>query len=128
MLPSLNLPAWTVTLVTVLVVLGFFLAVTLAWAFDIGPDGQHKTSKQDSQQASADEAEPSQSHTHHKDSDQHRSIAVLPFVNMSGDEENEYFSDGVAEEILNLLTRLPQLRVSSGSSSFAYKGEQIENR
>jgi adenylate cyclase len=44
---------------------------------------------------------------------------------MSGDEENEYFSDGVAEEILNLLTRLQQLRVSSRSSSFAYKGEHV---
>ena len=43
-------------------------------------------------------------------------ICVLPFVNMSGDPENEYFSDGISEEILNLLTKLPQLKVSSRTS------------
>ena len=59
------------------------------------------------------------------DGDQH-SVAVLPFVNMSGDLENEYFSDGIAEEILNLLTKLPQLKVSSRTSSFFFKGKQID--
>ncbi|HET8898616.1 MAG TPA: tetratricopeptide repeat protein [Rhodanobacteraceae bacterium] len=54
-----------------------------------------------------------------------RTIAVLPFVNMSGDPENEYFSDGISEEILNLLTKLPQLKVSSRTSSFAFKGKDI---
>ncbi len=44
---------------------------------------------------------------------------------MSGDPENEYFSDGVSEEILNLLARLPQLRVSSRTSSSCFKGRQI---
>ena len=53
------------------------------------------------------------------------SICVLPFVNMSGDAENEYFSDGIAEEILNLLTKLPQLKVASRTSSFNYKGARI---
>jgi adenylate cyclase len=57
--------------------------------------------------------------------DDRRSIAVLPFVNMSGDPENEYFSDGIAEEILNLLVKLPQLRVASRTSSFVFKGEKI---
>jgi len=52
------------------------------------------------------------------------SIAVLPFDNMSGDPENEYFSDGIAEEILNLLVKLPQLRVASRTSSFVFKGEK----
>lgn len=50
------------------------------------------------------------------------SIAVLPFVNMSGDEENEYFSDGMSEEILNLLARIPALKVIGRTSSFAFKG------
>jgi len=58
------------------------------------------------------------------DDDGRRTIAVLPFVNMSGDAENEYFSDGIAEEILNLLTQLPQLKVASRTSSFAYKGKE----
>jgi adenylate cyclase len=124
-LPNLNLPQWSVTLVTVLVALGFVPAVILAWAFDIGPGGVHRTQNTGVDTASEKSvAEPSEPVTS-SDSDERRSIAVLPFINMSGDEENEYFSDGVAEEILNLLTRLPQLRVSSRSSSFAYKGEQI---
>jgi TolB-like protein/Tfp pilus assembly protein PilF len=52
-----------------------------------------------------------------------KSIAVLPFVNMSGDEENEYFSDGLTEELLNLLAKVDDLRVSSRTSSFAFKGK-----
>ena len=54
-----------------------------------------------------------------------RSIAVLPFVNMSSDPEQNYFSDGISEEILNLLAKVHQLRVVSRSSSFAYRGEDI---
>jgi serine/threonine-protein kinase len=51
------------------------------------------------------------------------SIAVLPFSNMSGDPENEYFSDGVTEEIINSLTKLGGLRVAARTSSFAFKGQ-----
>jgi len=55
-----------------------------------------------------------------------RSIAVLPFVNMSSDKEQEYFSDGIAEELLNLLTKISELRVISRSSAFSYKGKDID--
>jgi len=51
-----------------------------------------------------------------------KSIAVLPFVNMSADPDNEYFSDGIAEEILNVLARIPELKVAARTSAFAYKG------
>ncbi len=54
------------------------------------------------------------------------SIAVLPFVNMSGDAENEYFSDGLAEEMLNALARNPSLRVAARTSSFSFKGKDIQ--
>ena len=54
-----------------------------------------------------------------------QSIAVLPFVNMSDDASNEYFSDGISEELLNLLTKIPELRVISRSSAFSYKGKDI---
>jgi len=54
------------------------------------------------------------------------SIAVLPFVNMSSDPEQEYFSDGMSEQILNLLSKIPKLRVIARTSSFAFKGENIE--
>jgi TolB-like protein/DNA-binding winged helix-turn-helix (wHTH) protein len=53
------------------------------------------------------------------------SIAVLPFVNVSDDPANEYFSDGISEELLNLLAKVPELRVASRSSSFSFKGENL---
>ena len=53
------------------------------------------------------------------------SIAVLPFVNMSSDAEQEYFSDGLSEELLNLLAKIPQLGVAARTSSFSYKGKDI---
>ena len=55
-----------------------------------------------------------------------RSIAVLAFVNMSDDDSNEYFSDGLSEELLNLLAKVPELHVTSRSSAFAFKGEKID--
>jgi len=54
------------------------------------------------------------------------SIAVLPFVNMSDDVSNEYFSDGLSEELLNLLTKIPELRVTSRSSAFSYKDKNFK--
>ena len=54
------------------------------------------------------------------------SIAVLPFVNMSDDASNEYFSDGISEELLNLLAKIPQLRVISRSSAFSFRGKDID--
>jgi serine/threonine protein kinase/tetratricopeptide (TPR) repeat protein len=57
-----------------------------------------------------------------------KSIAVLPFVNMSADPENEYFTDGIAEEIINALTKVQALRVASRTSSFAFKGKNQDIR
>ena len=55
-----------------------------------------------------------------------KSIAVLPFVNMSDDKANEYFSDGISEELLSLLSKVPQLQVAARTSSFSFKGKQVE--
>jgi serine/threonine protein kinase/Tfp pilus assembly protein PilF len=57
-----------------------------------------------------------------------RSIAVLPFANMSNDREAEYFADGVSEELINALTKLGSLRVASRTSSFAFKGKELDVR
>ena len=54
-----------------------------------------------------------------------KSIAVLPFVNMSEDKANEYFSDGISEELLNLLAKIPQLQVTARTSSFSFKGKEV---
>ena len=56
------------------------------------------------------------------------SIAVLPFANMSGDQEQEYFSDGLAEEIINVLAHLPGLKVIARTSAFAFKGQNSDIR
>ena len=51
---------------------------------------------------------------------------MLPFVNMSPDKDQEYFADGMSEEVLNLLTQLPQLRVIARTSSFSFKGKEAD--
>jgi TolB-like protein len=57
-----------------------------------------------------------------------KSVAVLPFVNMSGDSANDYFSDGVTEEILNALAQIPNLKVAARTSAFAFKGKEEDLR
>jgi adenylate cyclase len=132
--PNLSLPDWTVKLVTILVVLGFVIAIMLAWAFDIGPGGVHRTAsiddagagpRQDAEASSEGVAANDKVRQSPAEIDQRKSIAVLPFINMSGDVENEYFSDGISEEILNLMVKLPQLRVASRTSSFMFKGKDV---
>ncbi len=56
------------------------------------------------------------------------SLAVLPFANLSADKENEYFSDGLAEEIINALTQLPGLRITARTSSFSFRGKEVDVR
>jgi serine/threonine-protein kinase len=63
-----------------------------------------------------------------KRAEQRLSIAVLPFVNIGGDKENEYFSDGLAEEILNLLAKIPELKVIARTSSFVFRGKEQDIR
>jgi len=60
------------------------------------------------------------------DSPDSNSIAVLPFINMSSDPEQEYFSDGITEEVLNLLVKIPELKVTSRTSVFSFKGQNID--
>jgi TolB-like protein len=55
----------------------------------------------------------------------YNSIAVLPFSNLSNDPDNEYFCDGLAEELLGALTKIENLRVAARSSTFAFKGRNI---
>ena len=138
--PQLDLPSWAPRLITLLVALGFPVALLLAWAFELTPEGV----KVDAGGAGskrifiiaaafaalalawylrAPEARDGSAVTSGSTADA-RSIAVLPFVNMSGDAENEYFSDGISEEILNVLARVPELSVAARTSSFQFKGER----
>jgi TolB-like protein/predicted Zn-dependent protease len=163
--PTLQLPDWTTTLVTVLLIMGFPVALVIAWAFELTPDGLKLDTAEDSTEpvtrkarskldlaivgllvlavvyfavdkfvlkaepdpveviaeeiSSADPLEPVPAA---EPIEREKSIAVLPFANMSGDPEQEFFSDGISEELLNVLAKVKDLRVTSRTSAFAFKG------
>jgi adenylate cyclase len=119
---ALELPSWTTTLVVVLGIAAFPVALVLAWAYEIGPAGVRRDLEVAPVESGMATAE-----SRVRDPGR-RSLAVLPLVNLSGDPENEYFSDGLAEELLNLLARLPQLRVTSRTSSFSFRGKDLDVR
>lgn len=113
--PALDIPDWALSMVVVLLIIGFPLAMVLAWMFETpAAIAQGRRRPERTRRAKRSDVEDS--------GNAPRSIAVLPFVNMSDDKENEYFSDGMTEEILNALAKVPELRVASRTSSFAFKG------
>ncbi len=116
----LGLPHWTLTLVIMLLILGFPIAVALAWALETTPEGIRR----EQPAAAAVPAESAQA-KHPADT---ASIAVLPFVDMSPDRDQDYFCEGMAEEILNALTRIEGLRVASRTSAFQFKGRATDVR
>jgi TolB-like protein/Flp pilus assembly protein TadD len=147
--PFLEIPNWAIKLVIVLVLLGFPIALVLAWAFELTPQGIRRAADADAggksprrgwialvlvaavaaagvavwQWPSRPREQPPPSAAEPPPAAEMKSIAVLPFVNMSGDPANEYFSDGITEEILNAIAHVPGLRVAARTSSFAYKGK-----
>lgn len=125
--PALLLPDWTERLVLALAIIGFPLAVVLAWAFELSPEGVQREKSQTPEQAPDEAARTSTSpSTPAARSDHRHAVAVLPLTNISGDPENEFFSDGITEEILNLLARQPELRVISRTSSFSFKNTSLD--
>jgi TolB-like protein/Flp pilus assembly protein TadD len=102
----LGLPDWVMSFLVVLVIAGFPVALLLAWRYDFTPRGIHRD------RGSVPEAAAGRP-----------SIAVLPFVDMSPDKDQQYFCEGVAEEILNALTRIRELRVAARSSSFQFPAD-----
>jgi TolB-like protein/Flp pilus assembly protein TadD len=169
-LDNITAPEWIMKVFMLAVAVGFPVAVIIAWAFEMTPEGLkretevdrsqsitpktgHKLDRLiivflavavvvllaermyvgderlpavstavDSEKSSADISAQS---TNPVSRAQGNSIAVLPFVNMSADPDNEYFSDGIAEEILNVLARIPELKVAARTSAFAFKGTNI---
>ncbi len=155
-LPALHLPDWALTLLVVFVVAGFPLALIVAWAFEMTPEGIKRETDVDRAESVRhstgrkldfaiigllaialifvvvdnyvleDEPVPVESTAEAIPSSetemQVKTIAVLPFANMSGDPEQEYFSDGISEELLNVLAKVKGLRVTSRTSAFAFKG------
>ena len=148
--PILDLPGWAPKLIFVILAVGFVPALIFAWAFELTPEGLKK-------EKHVDRSESITRHTGRKldfaiiavlvlavgllladrfsgkpapDAEQltNKSIAVLPFVNISSDKEQEYFSDGITEEILNLLASVKELKVAGRTSSFAFKGQNDDLR
>ena len=122
MFPGLLLPEWSVRLVIALAIIGFPIALVLAWALELTPEGVRIESAavEVPEQKPADELDQS------TEKEGFKSVAVLPFLNLSNDPDNEYFSDGMSEELLNLLCKLPQLTVASRTSSFSFKGKDVD--
>ena len=121
LVPIFDIPNWALKLLVLVVVLGFPFALLFSWHYawaDGGlvresttagePRGSAATAGFDAVQAIA--PAPAEA-----------SIAVLPLVNMSSDREQDYFSDGLSEELLNLLAQVPGLHVAGRTSSFSFK-------
>jgi adenylate cyclase len=148
--PVFDLPNWSYRLVIWLLGLGFPLALVLAWIFDITPDGVVRTSEASDRELQQlrrsrkfyvvaiillltalglmflQPSEPPSNRDGYAEI--RRSIAVLPFANMSADPENLFFADGIAEEVLNVLAKIPDLQVAARTSSFRYRDESVDPR
>ena len=137
-----SLPAWTGSIVLTVLAIGFPIALLVSWFYEITPDGL----------ALEKDVAPKDSiahvtgrridfivislliaalmlfaaHTWWPIAPTDKSVAVLAFENMSGDPEQEYFSDGISEELLNTLAKVDDLHVISRSSSFSFKGKGLD--
>lgn len=153
---AFHLPDWTLTLLLAAVLLGFPVAVVAAWAFELTPQGLRRTDELpavDTAAAASSEwlpvrtmivalvliavgaaagwvLKPADRGIVARDStdEDGASIAVLPFADLTPQSDQEYFSDGVAEEILNSLAKIQGLAVVARSSSFQYRGRSLDVR
>jgi TolB-like protein/cytochrome c-type biogenesis protein CcmH/NrfG len=115
--PFFEIPTWTVRLIIIALVLGFPVALLLSWAFDLTPRGIERTEDLDQTRAPAvvPIAKPSPPPPPEK------SIAVLPFDNLSDDQQNTYFADGIQDDILSSLAKVADLKVISRTSVRQYR-------
>ena len=113
--PFFEIPNWAVRLVVLLLVLGFPIALTLSWIFDLTPQGIRRTEESDRSLAALPVGPVAIRNIPEK------SIAVLPFENLSDDKENEYFAAGVHNDILSNLAKVADLKVISRTSVQQFK-------
>ncbi len=144
--PQFNFPTWVPPLFTTIILCGFPIALIIAWAFEITPEGLKKTAQIEVTKSITSKTGKKlnrllitvlslaivflivervffASSNANDDDVRKTSIAVLPFVNFSSDKENEYFSDGLSEELLNVLAKVENLHVAGRTSSFKFKGK-----
>src|SRR5215472_17080423 len=136
--PFFEIPNWMVRAVVLLLILGFPIALVLAWAFELTPEGIKRTEVADLEPAKPSRKQAwiyvvvvaaalsaalffvgrytaSRRQTVSAELPA-KSIAVLPFVNMSADKNDEYLSDGVSEELITALSKIPGLQVKARTS------------
>jgi adenylate cyclase len=148
--PVFDVPNWVIRLIVLLIIIGLPIALVLAWMFEITPQGIKRTATADAMRAGPGQKKrawiyvvavggllsiglfflgrySAESRTAQQAESRmtlpEKSIAVLPFVNMSANTANDYFSDGITEEILNALAQIPNLKVAARTSAFAFKGK-----
>jgi serine/threonine-protein kinase len=121
-LGNIGAPGWVFKVILLLLCIGLPITVILAWAFDLTPEGLKRTDSSDQATAPEELSDTKPELATTPDVPSGASLAVLPFVNMSGDPENEYFSDGLTEELLNVLANISALKVAARTSSFHFKG------
>src|SRR6266436_2320287 len=138
--PAWELPNWTFRLVVVLLLIGFPIALPLAWAFDVTPEGIQATKGTAAEMhlrrnmiilvaagviVSAAAGFFLLPRASGRSVD--KSIAVLPFENLSGDPDNAYFADGIQDDILTNLSKIGDLKVISRTSVMSYRGSGTRN-
>ncbi len=149
LIPALHLPPQLTTGVAVVVLLGFPIALVLAWAYERTPEGVKLTQEAAPEELTAIVDLPAGRRwvagiaalfgtallvaggwwvLGRSSSGGYDSIAVLPFANLSDVEENEYLGDGLAEELLNALARIDGLKVAARTSAFAFRGAGVNVR
>src|SRR5205823_1080231 len=116
--PPFEIPNWAERLVIVVIMLGFPIALVFAWVFDLTRHGIVRT-EDTSSAARVDISPPANPSTE-------KSIAVLPFNDLSPAKDHDYFSEGIAEELLGALAKVDGLRVAARRSSFWFKGKEAE--
>jgi len=117
--PVFDIPNWAVRLMVILIVLGFPVALLLSWFFDLTRYGIVRTPDR-APEAKIDIVQPSNS--------SEKSIAVLPFNDLSPEKDHAYFGEGIAEELLGALAKVDGLRVAARRSSFWFKDKEAELR
>ena len=116
--PMLRLPEWTATFVTVLLIIGFPLALIFAWAYELTPEGV----KRDTGVGAASPLQPRAAKSGTALSSDLKSIAVLPFENMSREEANEPFTIGLHDDLLTHISKIRSIKTISRTSVSQYRG------
>lgn len=141
-LPYLDVPDWIFKIILLVLVIGFPVVLVIAYVFELTTEGFKRESEVE-HRAGGDSSGREWDFAiiailavtlgffaYDKfvtsTAELGKSIAVLPFVNMSSNLEQEYFADGLSEELLNMLARIPKLRVIARTSSFSYKGKDTK--